>query len=99
MRTEATPNVYETSAVGSQHSYVNFPLADMPNDTADMGTVGECRPQVNNASVPPVYAVVHRRPKPVVATDNDITQPSESRPRSSANDFTLIDNDLYGYYT
>ena len=36
--------------------------------------------------------------KPVVtnAAENSRTQPSAPSPRSSTNDFTLVDNDLYG---
>ena len=69
----------------------------LTNNAAGTRPVGDRPSPVNNASVPPAYAVVKRRPKPAVITaaDNDRTQPSAS-PRSSANDLTLVDNDLYG---
>ena len=95
----SAPATSTKPVVNAANSGITQPSAPLLNNNpAGTGSVEERPSPVNSPAAPPVYAVVHRRQKPAVtiATDNDRTQPSESRPRSSANDFTLIDNDLYG---
>ena len=100
MNDASAPATSAKPVVNAADSGITQPSAPpLTNNPAGTGSVEERPSPVNSPSAPPAYAVVHRRPKPTVATaaDSDRTQQSsESRPRTSANDFTLIDNDLYG---
>lgn len=89
----ATSHTYsEPDTVGSHYSVVSwFPLDESPNKpTANTAEEYPVYQATSNASTPAVYSVA-RRQRP----ERGGVTPSAPPDRTSDNDITLVDNDLY----